>query len=140
MKIIRIISFLMGTAALAASCMSMEGVPNMSDHVEHRHIIVGHVSDTSGTAIEHIRVTLNDGEYTETQYSNSDGDFTAAIWKAEEDIVKSLTITLEDIDEEENGGWFESLSETFTVFEDNSVTTLDFRLNHATASENIPQS
>lgn len=126
-------------SALAVSCMNME---HMAAHEDHKHIIIGHVSDTSGTALEHIRVTLiwNDGEHSETQYSNSDGEFAAPVWKAEEDVVKSLTVTLEDIDGEENGGSFESHTETFTVFEDNSVTNLDFRLNHATASENIPQS
>ena len=143
MRIIRLISALMGMAVLAVSCMNMEAMmPEDSGHADHQHLIVGHVADTTGRAIEHIKVTLNwnDGAFSETQYTNSDGDFAAGIWNAEDETVKSLTITLEDIDGEENGGCFERLSETFTVFEDNSVTTLDFRLSHATASENTPQS
>lgn len=141
MRSIRLISVLLGMAVVAVSCMA-DMTQGMPGHEDHRHLIVGHVTDTSGTAIEHIKVTLdwNDGAFSETQYTNSDGEFSSAIWKAEEDMVKSLTITLVDIDGEENCGCFESLSETFTVFEDNSVTTLDFRLNHATASESIPQS
>ena len=141
MRTIRLISVLLGMAVVAVSCMG-DMTQGMPGHEDHRHLIVGHVTDTSGTAIEHIKVTLdwNDGAFSETQYTNSDGEFSSAIWKAEEDMVKSLTIKLEDIDGEENCGCCESLSETFTVFEDNSVTTLDFRLNHATSSENIPQS
>lgn len=128
-------------AVLTASCMAMQYEPTM-DNVASNPAIVGNVTDTSGVAIEHIKVTLdwNDGAFSETQYTNSDGVFTAEIWENVEKAVRSLTVTLEDIDGEENGGTFETLSETFTVFEENSVTILDFRLNRATASENSPQS
>ena len=128
-------------AVLTASCMAMQYEPTM-DNVAPKPAIVGNVTDTSGVAIEHIKVTLdwNDGAFSETQYTNSDGVFTAEIWENVEKAVRSLTVTLEDIDGEENGGTFESLSETFTVFEENSVTILDFRLNRATASESSPQS
>ena len=129
------------TAYLAASCMAMDFDPAM-DSITQEPVIIGNVTDTSGVAIEHIKVTLNwnDGAFTETQYTNSDGVFTAGIWEPEEDAVISLTVFLEDIDGEENGGLYESCSETFTVFEDNSIAELDFRLNRATASENSPQS
>ena len=128
-------------AVLAASCMEMQHEPAM-DNVALKPVIAGNVTDTSGVAIEHIKVTLNwnDGAFSETQYTNSDGVFTAEIWENVEKAVRSLTVTLEDIDGEENGGTFETLSETFTVFEDNSATVLDFRLNRATASESSPQS
>ena len=128
-------------AVLTASCMAMQYEPPM-DNVAPQPAIVGNVTDTSGVAIEHIKVTLdwNDGAFSETQYTNSDGVFTAEIWENVEKAVRSLTVTLEDIDGEENGGTFETLSETFTVFEDNSATVLDFRLNRATALESSPQS
>ena len=128
-------------AVLTASCMAMQYEPTM-DNVAPNPAIVGNVTDTSGVAIEHIKVTLdwNDGAFSETQYTNSDGVFTAEVWENEEKAVRALTVTLEDIDGEENGGTFEPLSETFTVFEDNSATVLDFRLNRATASESSPQS
>ena len=128
-------------AVLTASCMAMQYEPTM-DNVAPNPAIVGNVTDTSGVAIEHIKVTLNwnDGAFSEPQYTNSDGVFTAEIWENVEKAVRSLTVTLEDIDGEENGGTFETLSETFTVFEDNSATVLDFRLNRATASESSPQS
>ena len=128
-------------AVLTASCMAMQYEPTM-DNVAPEPAIVGNVTDTSGVAIEHIKVTLdwNDGAFSETQYTNSDGVFTAEIWENVEKAVRSLTVTLEDIDGEENGGTFETLYETFTVFEDNSATVLDFRLNRATASESSPQS
>ena len=128
-------------AVLTASCMAMQYEPTM-DNVAPKPAIVGNVTDTSRVAIEHIKVTLdwNDGAFSETQYTNSDGVFTAEIWENDEKAVRSLTVTLEDIDGEENGGTFESLSETFTVFEENSATVLDFRLNRATASESSQQS
>ena len=128
-------------AVLTASCMAMQYEPTM-DNVAPNPAIVGNVTDTSGVAIEHIKVTLNwnDGAFSETQYTNSDGVFTAEIWENVEKAVRSLTVTLEDIDGEDNGGTFETLSATFTVFEDNSATVLDFRLNRATASESSPQS
>ena len=103
-------------AVLTASCMAMQYEPTM-DNVAPNPAIVGNVTDTSGVAIEHIKVTLdwNDGAFSETQYTNSDGVFTAEIWENVEKAVRSLTVTLEDIDGEENGGTFETLSETFTV-------------------------
>ena len=129
------------TAALTASCMAMDHDPAMDSNIQEP-LIIGNVTDDSGNAIEHIKVTLNwnDGAFSETQYTNSDGVFTAEIWENDEKTVRSLTVTLEDIDGEENGGTFQTLSETFTVFEDNSATVLDFRLNRATASESSPQS
>lgn len=140
MRVMGFISILTA-AVLTASCMAMQYEPTM-DNVAPKPAIVGNVTDTSGVAIEHIKVTLNwnDGAFSETQYTNSDGVFTAEIWENVEKAVRSLTVTLEDIDGEENGGTFETLSETFTVFEDNSATVLDFRLNRATASESSPQS
>ena len=128
-------------AALTASCMAMDYAPAMDGEVQKPGII-GNVTDTSGVVIEHIKVTLdwNDGSFSETQYTNSDGVFIAEIWDNGNGKVRSLTVTLEDIDGEENGGMFETLSETFTVFEDDSIAELDFRLNRATASESIPQS
>lgn len=129
------------TAALTASCMAMDHDPAMDSNIQEP-LIIGNVTDDSGNAIEHIKVTLNwnDGAFTETKYTNSDGVFLAEIWEAEEETVRSLTVTLEDIDGEENGGLFESCTETFTVFEEHSTAELDFRLNRATASENSPQS
>lgn len=128
-------------AVLAVSCMSMHYDLAM-DSASPAPSIIGNVTDASGVAVEHIKVTLdwNDGVFVAIQYTNSDGGFMADIWEAGEDMVRSLTITLEDIDGEENGGTFETLSETFTVFEEGSVTELDFRLNRATASESNPQS
>ena len=140
MRVTRFISMLTA-AVLAASCMEMQHEAAM-DNVALKPVIAGNVTDTTGVAIEHIKVTLNwnDGAFSETQYTNSDGVFTAEIWENEEKAVRALTVTLEDIDGEENGGTFEPLTETFTVFEDNSATVLDFRLNRATASESSPQS
>ena len=96
-------------AVLTASCMAMQYEPTM-DNVAPNPAIVGNVTDTSGVAIEHIKVTLdwNDGAFSETQYTNSDGVFTAEIWENVEKAVRSLTVTLEDIDGEENGGDFET--------------------------------
>ena len=133
--------FMTLTAALAASCMAMDYAPIMDAEIQ-RPGIIGNVTDTSGVVIEHIKVTLNwnDGAFTETQYTNSDGVFMAEIWEPEAETVRSLTVLLEDIDGEENGGLFENCSETFMVLEESSIAELDFRLNRATASESSPQS
>ena len=55
----------------------------------------------------------------------------------------TLILTLEDIDGEENGGLFEGHSESILFEKQNDQPTelnLVFHLNHATASENSPQS
>ena len=75
------------------------------------------------------------------KYTDSNGMFYLDIINAPESY--NVTLTLEDIDGEENGGLFETLTDTIILFgdpESNSTVKLDYRLNRATASESSPQS
>ena len=127
-----------------ASCMAMDmaEVPDMSDMPELTY--PGSVMDTEGTPIEHIKVTIEwQGAFPvkDIKYTDSNGVFFLDIINNPESYT--ITLTLEDIDGEENGGYFETLSDTITLFgdpESNSTVKLDYRLNRATASESSPQS
>ena len=127
-----------------ASCMAMdmEGVPDMSDMPELTY--PGSVMDTEGTPIEHIKVTIEwQGAFPvkDIKYTDSNGMFYLDIINPPESY--NVTLTLEDIDGEENGGLFETLTDTIILFgdpESNSTVKLDYRLNRATASESSPQS
>ena len=127
-----------------ASCMAMdmEGVPDMSDMPELTY--PGSVMDTEGTPIEHIKVTIEwQGAFPvkDIKYTDSNGMFYLDIINTQESY--NVTLTLEDIDGEENGGLFETLTDTIILFgdpESDSTVKLDYRLNRATASESSPQS
>ena len=143
MRSIRLISVLLGMAVVAVSCMA-DMTQGMPGHEDHRHLIVGHVTDTSGTAIEHIKVTLdwNNGTYQEIKYTDSYGQFQTDCWQPAAREAVTLAITIEDVDGEENGGLFEPVSETIILFENGVQDIVDpmvFRLNRATASESSPQ-
>lgn len=106
--------------------------------------IVGYVTDTDDNVIEHIKVTFdwNNGTYQEIKYTDSYGQFQSDYWQPAAREAVTLTITMEDVDGDENGGLFETASETITLFENDTqgiVEPIVFRLNRATASENIPQ-
>lgn len=111
-------------------------------------MVGGRVTDMEGNPIEHIQVTLNWGSHAKESvvFTSSEGIFKSEAILAEEGQT-SLRITLEDIDGTDNGGQFETLTETVTLYEDEAEDSegpvrfdLDFRLNHATVSENSPQS
>ena len=106
--------------------------------------IVGYVTDTDDNVIEHIKVTFdwNNGTYQEIKYTDSYGQFQSDYWQPAAREAVTLTITMEDVDGDENGGLFETASETITLFENGTqgiVEPIVLRLNRATASENIPQ-
>ena len=129
-----------GLIALAAvsSCMAYDAaVP------ESIGLIHGTVTDMEGNPLNHIKVVLNYGEEMGqmTVYTSLKGEFIADI----ESSATALTITLEDIDGEENGGLFESLTDQITLMEEDFLNNegfmnLEYRLTRATASESSPQS
>ena len=129
-----------GLVALAAvsSCMAYDAaVP------ESMGLIHGTVTDMEGNPLNHIKVVLNYGEEMGqmTVYTSLKGEFIADI----EPSATTLTITLEDIDGEENGGLFESLTDQITLMEEDLLNNegfmnLEYRLTRATASESSPQS
>lgn len=105
--------------------------------------VQGLVTDTEGTPLNHIKVTLDCGEDIgqTTVYTSLKGEFLADIDPA----TQILVITLEDIDGEENGGQFEPMSDQITLLDENpeddqDIIFLEYRLTRATASESNPQS
>lgn len=101
----------------------------------------GCVRDTDGNPIEHIKVTISTPDDNQTRYTDSGGIFYMDI--IGNPVNYTITLTFEDIDGEENGGLFETLTDTITLFGGNDLNSsamLDYRLNRATASESNPQS
>lgn len=148
MKYIKILLNIIVISMTVSSCMAAmdfgEPSTDSTPGIEEPNII-GSVSDTDNTPIEHIRVTLtwNNGEYIEIKYTSYDGTFISS-GPIHGIGNNTLTVTLEDIDGERNGGLFESMTDTITLFEQEdgeyATVTLAYHLNRATASENIPQS
>ena len=140
MNVSRIATALAVLSLAASSCMKGDVIPDSEDSEK----IVGYVTDTDDNFIEHIKLTFdwNNGTYQEIKYTDSHGQFQSDYWQPSVREAVTLTITLEDVDGEENGGLFETANETITLFENGpqaSVEPIVFRLNRATASENIPQ-
>lgn len=145
MKIISNIIRLLFCAMIISSCAAMDMQPSQSMDIPGMRILEGKISDLDGNPIEHIKVTADMDIYMsvqEVKYTDSDGSFMIEI-NAGSSVPVTVTLTIEDIDGEENGGLFETMVDTITLFEENgasSIARLDYRLNHATASESTPQS
>lgn len=136
----------MMSAAAVISCMAVETMPDHdTDSLNKMPAIKGNVSDTDGTPIEYIMVTLDWGTYADKTilYTSSEGHFTTKIPHEVIENEGSLTITMEDIDGEENGGSFETMTDMIMLSKEDNGTEaviLDYRLNRAIPSENNPQS
>ena len=96
-----------------------------------------------GKPIEHIRVTLAWGSGVEATvvYTSSEGAFKTEIPYAE----TWVDILVSDVDGQENGGEFESVTDKVMLYNDTDEdellrVILDYRLNPSTPSENSPQS
>ena len=132
-------------ASVLASCSMVdeaESIPDMD--LMPAQTYPGSVMDAEGNPVEHIKVTIDwQGAFPirDIKYTDSNGIFFLDIITNQE--IYTVSLTFEDIDGEENGGAFETLTDTITLFgdpESNSTVKLDYRLNRATASESIPQS
>ncbi len=131
----RVIRFLTGIIVLSAMAACSKADPSISDPTMLPGNIHGFVTDEDGSPINHIKVTITQSSFPMVVYTSSRGEFIA-------DMVLTeglLEIKLEDIDGEENGGAFATLSDTITVLEDQEMITLEYSLTLATASENTPQ-
>ncbi|MBR2064844.1 MAG: radical SAM-associated putative lipoprotein [Bacteroidales bacterium] len=144
MKIISNIIRLFFCAMIISSCAAMDMQPSQSMDIPDMRILEGKISDLDGNPIEHIKVTADLDIYMsvqEVKYTDSDGSFMIEI-NADSSVPVTVTLTIEDIDGEKNGGLFETMVDTITLFEEdnaNSIARLDYRLNRATASESSPQ-
>lgn len=131
------------TAILAVSCTS-------SDFDRYESIpkgflgIDGCIIDSIGNPIEHLKVTITvSGDASLTVYTASDGKFTAEVMEpdAEEPFID---IVIEDIDGEENGGYFGIKTDRIAIIPDDRhespvILSPVYRLNPSTALESTPQ-
>ncbi len=130
---------------LASSCMTAKDMDFMAPAENggmERHFIAGQVMDTEGNRLEHIRVTIDwNGEFEKSvQYTASDGSFVAEFPEGAYRTGKTIMLTMDDIDGEENGGLFKSLTDNVIISEGGSSSgVLVYRLNRATPSESSPQ-
>lgn len=109
--------------------------------------ISGLITDESGKGIEHIKVSLewNGLDISNIIYTSSEGEFKSQAYCCPTGST-TLVIMLEDVDGEEHGGHFASISETIILFDGEvppsnyhiDYTRIMSRLSPATASENIP--
>ena len=127
------------SALALTSCMADQ----MHDPMQDTPIIEGTISDHMGKPIEHIRVTLTWGSGVEATvvYTSSEGAFKTEIPSEE----TWTDITVSDIDGQENGGEFESVTDKVMLYNDTDEdellrVILDYRLNPSTPSENSPLS
>lgn len=112
--------------------------------------LTGVVTDQNRNPIEHIKVTLEWSDNTDQieTYTSSEGKFRSEIIITNTDgSPVTINLTLEDIDGEDNGGLFETHTESFLLETENNseaetphVIDLVFRLNRATDAESSPQS
>ena len=145
MKLIRLITSII-TIFLLHSCMKGIG---FQDNVYSLYgIIQGTVTDDGGRPLEKIRITINTDEADNplTVYTSSDGTFICEFPLFIERGQIRLDIRIDDIDGEENGGFFESKTGSVTIFEEDYqevpviIDLPPYRLSHAIASESNLQS
>ena len=129
---------------MSLSLLAVAGCSNMShEMMGSGATLTGSVTDTEGNPIEHIQVTL---EWSEIGIKNIAYSSSESIFKSQAYLPTkgetTVRITLEDIDEEETGGVFETLTETVTILKkdtEDSITEdgeinlqMAFHLFHAT--------
>ena len=112
--------------------------------------VTGLVTDLDNNPIEHIKVTLEWSDRTEPieTYTSSEGKFRSEISIKDTDGAPvTINLTLEDIDGEDNGGMFETHTESFLLETENTeesdnqpIIDLVFHLNPSTDAESNPQS
>ncbi len=129
---------------LLTSCMADMASDNIESGMQ---IIQGQVTDTDDNPLSHIKVTLDwgTGDPGITLYSSLNGKFISELGIDRNELPATLTITLEDIDGEENGGEFNPLTDEITIFEEELSSEairldLHYRLTRATVSESNLQS
>jgi hypothetical protein len=101
-------------------------------------ILKGTVTSDNGSPIEHleVRVDLSKRMSPKTLYTSSDGKFQFDITGKEAKNIKNITITLTDIDEEANGGLFDTIVEEIHLYDEETqespmILNLDFRCSRA---------
>ncbi len=137
----RFISYIFMALALSSCMAATEDIAPP----DARFFIGGRVSDSEDRPIEHIRITLEWKGSTippAVTYTASDGIFVAEIPDEAQAETVPVRLTIEDIDGEDYGGLFNTVTDNIihSTSPESPSDFLVYRLNRATASENIPQS
>ncbi len=140
MSIIRYISIILTAAALTSCAIDAEP-PGLDN--PHLHFVAGRVYDADNNEIEHIKVTIEwgPGHEPSVNFTASDGSFTAEIPEGIQSERFDFRIILEDIDGQENGGLFETMTDKaiYSLDPESPTGFLVYHMNRATASESSPQ-
>ena len=118
---------------LLSSCSSYD-----KDIATQEVVIEGQVTTESGIPIEHIRVSIESTSgYSIREYTSNLGGFRSTFGNS--GAGEELTIRIEDIDGEDNGGRFESRTDRILLIDKTDHIRREYRLSLSTASENNPQ-
>ena len=134
---------LMGILSLMLASCSKEAAYDGSYHDEIR--LEGLVIDAESEApVNHMEILIEweSDESPVVVYTSDKGRFSTML-AAPDSYPAVISLTISDIDGEENGGLFKSHSENITFFKEDyfhEPSILTYRLPHATASESSPQS
>lgn len=146
MKILRYLTLLLCLIALHSCSEPFEIIVESNLGITSCRI-QGTITDQDGTALERIKVSVySNQDERSSSYTSSDGRFLCE-FDIQSNIKEAvLDIMIEDIDGKERGGLFETKTTVVTLYESDLhkspliVNLPTFRLSHATASENNPQS
>ena len=134
---------LMGILSLMLASCSKEAAYDGSYHDEIR--LEGLVIDAeSETPVNHMEILIEweSDESPVVVYTSDKGRFSTML-AAPDSYPAVISLTITDIDGEENGGLFQSHSENIIFFKEDDFhepSILTYRLSRATASESSPQS
>ena len=134
---------LMGILSLMLASCSKEAAYDGSYHDEIR--LEGLVIDAESEApVNHMEILIEweSDESPVVVYTSDKGRFSTML-AAPDSYPAVISLTISDIDGEENGGLFQSHSENIIFFKEDDFhepSILTYRLSRATASESSPQS
>lgn len=131
------------TLGILGSCMATS---HDDMHYTESTMVNGLVVDENENPINHIKVTMEwDSPYSPmVVYSSPKGTFTADLEFYRPTYPVTVSVTISDVDGEENGGFFQTRNDEFIILEEgdssNSNDPIVYQLTRATASESSPQS
>lgn len=121
MKAFKFISIVSAVALLLSSCMKMDYAGAQYEGIEIR----GMVQDADCNPLNHIRITL-DSDIFDTPhviYTSQKGNFNTLIETDITNLPILIDVTIEDIDGDENGGTFETVTDKISIFENTEQTS-----------------
>lgn len=126
------------------ACMSMDADMESSDRTA---TLRGIVLDEADNPLNHIRICLewDSPESPMSVYTSPKGMFSAEIGIAGQDFPITVSVEISDVDGEENGGRFLTMTDKIFILEESDPADEDkdivtYRLSRANVSESNPQS